>query len=116
MIRKVFFVDDEAYISESLKIMARNVGLDAYSESSPEKALEEIGKVHPDLVVTDVLMPGMSGLELCKKLKARAPDLRVWFLTACKPEESEMRECGADACFEKPSMFSELKERMNAIN
>lgn len=68
---KIFLVDDHAILREGLKmILSGQPGFEICGESGDtEKALDQIGKLNPDLVITDISMPGLSGIDLVKNLK-----------------------------------------------
>lgn len=75
--KTIFVVDDEIIISNTLSIILGQAGFDSKPFSSPVKALEAINDRQPDLLLSDVMMPGMSGIELaiqCRKIK---PDCKV---------------------------------------
>lgn len=83
--RRILLVDDEAFITDSLaRMLQREMGeeLDVYKAYSAQEALSFLNKVSADLVVTDVHMPGMSGLELLQEIDRRWPACRVVFLSA----------------------------------
>ena len=75
-------VDDENFVRLSTADMLMDLGYEVVEASSAEEALRLIGEgLHPDLVVTDHLMPGMTGLDLARDLRARRPDLPVLIIS-----------------------------------
>ena len=68
----ILVVDDEPDLLELLQYNLAQTGYDVTCVGSGEEALAAVGSSRPDLVVLDVLLPGMDGLDVCKKLKSNA--------------------------------------------
>ncbi len=83
----VLLVEDESTILDMLKIMLKKMGYKVLAANSPDKALgiAEKSDVVIDLVITDVVMPGMNGIELEKKLKEFYPNLKCLFISGYTP-------------------------------
>ena len=79
--KRVLIVDDEPVIAETLVLIFAKAGYHARSAYSAEEALELIPGWHPDLAIIDVILPKMSGLDLCIKVKAESPDCKVALLS-----------------------------------
>lgn len=79
---KVLLVDDEPHVTEILSRILSQSNLETLSASSGEEALHILRNHKVDLVITDILMPGMNGLELIDKLKTLHPAMPVIVLTA----------------------------------
>ncbi|MBI4687748.1 MAG: sigma-54-dependent Fis family transcriptional regulator [Nitrospirae bacterium] len=79
---KILVVDDERGVCHSFKKVLGKQGYDVVTASSGEEALEKVKVASPALVIMDVMMPGMDGLEALKKLKAEYPSLPVVMMTA----------------------------------
>lgn len=115
---KILIVEDENdiqnYLKDELKndyqILVSNNGKDAL-----ELALTE----HPDLIISDIMMPEMDGLTFCKKLKQNVNinDIPIILLTAKSKIEDRMEglETGADAYFVKPFIMEELQASINSL-
>src|SRR6185503_2016458 len=90
-----------------------------YEAEDGQKALSFIGKIIPDLVICDVLMPNMSGLQLCNQMKNDPSTYQVPFvlLSARAGEEQHMEgyEAGADAYIAKPVHIAHLKLRIRKL-
>ncbi|MBW6501923.1 MAG: response regulator [Bacteroidales bacterium] len=100
------------YIKDNLKVK-----YDLYEASGGEEALAIILKIVPDLIISDVVMPGMDGIELCRRVKAGndTSHIPVILLTArsTETEQSEFLEAGADDCITKPFSFQILEAKIN---
>lgn len=82
MKRRLLIVDDDQIIRESIGDALRSDTIDVRVADSAEQALALIASKPPDVVLTDVRMPGLDGLELLRLLRSRAPDLDVVLMTA----------------------------------
>lgn len=80
-IRYVTVVDDEKVIAETLAIILRAQGYIVKTYADPLKALECLGSPFPDLLLTDISMPGLNGIELALTLRVRCPDCKVLIFT-----------------------------------
>ncbi len=116
---KILVVDDEADIIEFISYNLKKEGYDVYTASNGKDAIPIAKKVKPDLILLDVMMPVMDGIEACKLIKAD-PDFKktyVVFLTARAEEYSEIEgfNAGADDYIAKPIKPKVLISRLNAI-
>ena len=114
----ILIVDDEEPIQELLRFNLEKEGYKVYAAKDGSEALQRLEKEKPDLVVLDVMLPGMDGLEVCRQLRQnpRFRDLPVIMLTA-KGEEIDKvlgLELGADDYMTKPFSPRELVARIRA--
>lgn len=116
---RVLIVDDEPDIVELLKYNLQSEGYDCLTAPNGEKALELVEKHKPDLILLDVMMPKMDGMEVCRKIKEnpKLSDIFIIFLTARGEEYSEIAgfEMGADDYITKPIKPRLLMSRVKAI-
>lgn len=108
---RIVIVDDEKSMREFLEIMLAKEGYDAVGADSAALALDEIRERGADLVISDVRMPGMGGLEFLKALKEMDPDSLVIMITAYASVETaiEAMKAGAHDYFIKPFNIDEVK-------
>jgi DNA-binding NtrC family response regulator len=74
---RVFVVDDEPVIASSLAIILRQVGFDAKPFTEPLEALDAANSEAPDLLISDVVMPALSGIDLAIQMQERCPNCKV---------------------------------------
>jgi two-component system alkaline phosphatase synthesis response regulator PhoP len=118
-LKKVLIVDDEADILEIISYNLIKEGYEILTAKNGIEALEKIGPFKPDLVILDIMMPRMNGVEVCKILRAKPEynDTLIIFLTALNDESSQIQglETGADDYVSKPISPKVLVSRVNAI-
>jgi len=122
MSNKILIVDDEDHlrmlIEQALEELEDD-GVDFYTASNGEEALELIVKEKPDLVFLDVMMPKMNGLEVCKRVKLdlKLNDIAIIILTAKGQELDKKKgeEVGADLYMTKPFDPDKLLEKAREI-
>jgi two-component system response regulator HydG len=110
--RSILVVDDDARIRTSLSEALSDDVTDVHTADSGEAALSAIGRRSPDLVVADVRMPGMDGLELLRVLRERVPDVAVILMTAFDDLPTVVRAMreGAIDFLVKPIDLDQLQE------
>jgi two-component system OmpR family response regulator len=113
---KVLIVDDDPQIREVLSIALERAGFASLAVADGPAALREAQRSRPDLVVLDIGLPHMDGLEVCRRIRAQS-DLPILFLTAQAEEVDRVvgLELGADDYVAKPFSPRELLARIRAI-
>ena len=113
--RRILVVDDEPQITRVLRRGLMSQGYDVRVAADGESALETFKDWGPELVVTDLSMPNMGGLELCRKLRAIS-DLPVIVLSVRGEEATKVEalDAGADDYVTKPFGMDELLARIRA--
>jgi len=81
-VRSIFVVDDESVIATTLAIILQQTGFSATSFTNPLEALEAAGTEGPDLLLSDVMMPELSGVELAIRIKEKCPKCRILYAVA----------------------------------
>ena len=113
--QRILIVDDEPQITRVLRRSLATHGYDIRSAADGESALETFGDWPPDLVVTDLSMPNMDGLELCRRLRA-VSSVPIIVLSVKGEEETKVDalDAGADDYVTKPFGMNELLARIRA--
>jgi DNA-binding response OmpR family regulator len=115
----VVVVDDDADIRALVSVRLSKAGYEVTVESDGEAGLATARSVQPDLVVLDWMMPGLSGLEVCRMLRddPRTAETAVLLLTARAQEEDIERgyAAGADDYLVKPFSMRDLASRVDAL-
>jgi DNA-binding response OmpR family regulator len=110
--RRVLIVDDEPNIVLSLEFLLRQQGYEVSVARDGEEALAAAEDWRPDLMVLDVMLPGLDGFEVCRRLRERPENanLKILLLTARGREVERVRglEEGADAYVRKPFSTRQL--------
>jgi two-component system, OmpR family, KDP operon response regulator KdpE len=115
MAERVLVVDDEAQITRVLRTALSAQGYDVRTANDPEEALLLFAEWSPDLVVTDLMMPGISGVELCQKIRASAATpIIVLSVRDQERAKVEALDAGADDYVTKPFSIQELLARVRA--
>ena len=116
---KILVVEDEPDILEMVRYNLAQAGLDVETAEDAESALQHIREGLPDLIVLDLMLPGIDGLDMCRELKqdARTRPVPILMLTARKEEVDRIvgLELGADDYVVKPFSPRELVLRVRAI-
>lgn len=117
--QKILIVDDEPDILELIEYNLKKEGYQVYLAGNGQEGITIAKKVHPDLIILDIMMPKMDGIEACRLMRA-IPEFKntfMVFLTARSEEYSEIAgfNVGADDYIAKPIKPRALVSRINAI-
>lgn len=117
--QKILIVDDEPDILELVEYNLKKEGYTVFTAGNGQEGIALAKKVHPDLIVLDIMMPKMDGIEACRLMRA-IPEFKntfMVFLTARSEEYSEIAgfNVGADDYIAKPIKPRALVSRINAI-
>lgn len=117
--QKILIVDDEPDILELIEYNLKKEGYQVFLASNGQEGIAVAKKVHPDLIILDIMMPKMDGIEACRLMRA-IPEFKstfMVFLTARSEEYSEIAgfNVGADDYIAKPIKPRALVSRINAI-
>ena len=116
-VTKILIVEDEPNMVAGLRDNFEYEGFQVATALDGVDGLEQALKNSPDLVILDVMMPRMSGLDVCKQLKAKRPSIPIIMLTARGQEIDKVvgLELGADDYVTKPFSIRELMARVKAV-
>jgi putative two-component system response regulator len=119
MIEKILIVDDESAARSALNTLLRREGYEVRDVNDGPSALLECAKFRPDLILLDILMPGMNGFEVCRRIKT-TPETRltpVVLITGLSATEDRIEgiNAGADDFLSKPIDFNELLARTRSL-
>ena len=113
---KILVVDDERLLFKGIRFNLENEGYDVITGSDGMEAVELAGSENPDLIVLDLMMPRLDGLEACGKIREFS-DVPIIMLTAKADDMDKLLgfEHGADDYLTKPFNILELKARIKAL-
>jgi len=113
-IKRLLIVDDEETLTFSLYQTFINVPVECevLTASSGEEALARLQEGHFDVVITDIAMPGLNGIDLLSMIKSKTPDTKVILITAYGSDEREelAYQKGAEKYIEKPFDLHEIRD------
>ncbi|MEM9421876.1 MAG: phosphate regulon transcriptional regulator PhoB [Pseudomonadota bacterium] len=116
---RVLIVEDEDAITELLDYNLRKEGFETTLAADGEEALLKVEEERPDIVVLDWMLPSVSGIEVCRRLRSKTDtqNIPIIMLTARTEEADKVRglETGADDYLVKPFSMSELAARIRAV-
>ena len=115
--KTVLIVEDEKNIVDILRFNLQRAGYQTLEAYDGEDGLAQAVSANPDLILLDVMLPGISGFEVCKRAREQYPSLGIIMLTAKGQEENKIEglELGADDYIVKPFSPKELLARINAL-
>jgi DNA-binding response OmpR family regulator len=113
---KILIIEDEANIVQLIRIYLEQAGFTVITASDGAAGLEMHAREHPDLVILDLMLPALDGMEVCRRIRAWA-STPILMLTARQSEEDRIEglELGADDYLVKPFSPREVVSRVKAI-
>jgi len=113
--RNILVVDDESQVSRVLLTALSGYGYRVRTARDGDEALELMRQWTPNLVITDLSMPSMGGLELCRRIRSNSP-VPIIVLSACGEEKRKVEalDSGVDDYVTKPFNVNELVARVRA--
>jgi CheY-like chemotaxis protein/GAF domain-containing protein len=113
----ILAIDDQAIILDLLAAMCQSLGHEIVVSRDSEDGLHLLKKHHPDVVIIDMAMPGMSGLELAARLKAVSGDTPIIMITGwgVQIESERLARAGVDHILHKPFRLEQLSEIINNL-
>jgi two-component system response regulator ResD len=116
MTTKILIIEDETNIAQLIRLYLEQADYKVLAASDGIAGLELHAREHPDLVILDLMLPGLDGMEVCRRIRAWA-DTPILMLTARNAEEDRIAglELGADDYLVKPFSPREVVSRVKAI-
>jgi len=114
---KILIAEDDLFTRNGLAEVLRNEGYEADAAEDGRKAVELFLSGKPDLVILDIMMPGMNGYDVLKRIRRESPSVPVIFLSAKSEEIDKVLglELGADDYVSKPFGVKEVLARVRAV-
>ena len=114
---KVLVVDDDTDILEAIDLLLDDHGFEVETMENAEGVVQKVISMRPAVVLLDVLLAGMDGREVCRKLKKNkeTASVPVVMMSAYPTIEKDSLECGALACVAKPFEVADLIEKLNRV-
>jgi two-component system, OmpR family, KDP operon response regulator KdpE len=112
--KRILVVDDQPRITRFIEIYLKLRGFDVICASSGLEALAMVNSRKPDAMLLDIIMPGMDGLEVMRRLR-RFSRIPVIAISASPVHHSEAEAAGADNFLPKPFQMEEVLERINQL-
>ena len=117
--KMVLVVDDEPAMCHILERLLKAEGYGVLTARNGEKALELFEKHRPDLVLLDLMMPGMNGREVCRHIKSAVPETSVVYVSAkalpTDPEDLKEFKGEADAFITKPATSKQILSKVSSV-
>lgn len=116
---KILIADDEALICSSLKKKFTRLGYTVIEANDGKEALARAQKEIPDIILLDVKMPKLSGIEVCKRLKSKKDTKKINIIMfSARAEQKDIdiaREVGADSYLCKPVPFDQIRAQVEKM-
>ena len=111
---RVLVVDDDPFMTEILRLYLLRAGHETDTAENGLAALRRLESAPYDVVITDAVMPGMSGFELCEAIRTGYPHIRIIGMTG-QVNVNEFEKSGAHLFFRKPVPFQDLLRAMQGL-
>lgn len=111
--KKILLVDDEEGIQMLYREELQDAGYEVVSAYTGEEGLEKLKSESPDLVILDIQMPGMNGIETLRQMKMENPDLPIILSSAYTEYKQDLGAWASDAYVVKSSNINDLKEAVS---
>jgi len=115
--KKILIIDDEKPVRDVLNIALSEEGYESFQAPSGEQGIKLFKSSEPDIVITDVMMPGIDGIEVTKRMRAHRDDIDVVVMSGFGTEELVVNalRAGASNYIKKPIIFDELFKILDDI-
>lgn len=115
--KKIIVIDDDPVMLLAIREALNNQGYEVFATSDAEDALDTLKQEQYDLIITDIMMPYMSGIEVVSNIKSNKTQTPIIIISALEAEEIKMLAVqeGATAFLQKPLQLNLLVEKVNTI-
>jgi len=113
--KKILLVDDEESIHLLYREEFEEDGYEVHSALSGEEALEQLNIIAPDLVILDINMPGMNGIDVLRRMKEMQPNMPVILCSAYQEFKQDLASWASDAYIVKSANLDELKTAVHNL-
>jgi len=115
MAATILVVDDEEPIRSLLTMVFEDAGYHVLQASNGQEALDLLGQEHADLVLSDLMMPLVDGLELCRRLRATPATTALPVILMSASSRWQSNRSGADAMVSKPFMLEDVENLVHRL-
>ena len=114
--KKILLIDDDPDVIAILQLLLKKKGYEVATAAREEEAYKQVESFEPDLIVLDVLLSGVDGREVCKKLKSspKSKHIPIIMFSAHPGAQKNMEVFGADDFLPKPFESTKILERIEA--
>ena len=116
---RILVIDDEKPLADTLILILRNAGYQAAAAYDGTSALLQIESSPPDVVISDVIMPGINGVEVCRRIHAEHPNCHIILFSGQAATNELMRKARADGCdwelLAKPVHPKDLLDKLSSL-
>ncbi len=116
MAEKILVVDDDQHISDLLESFLKNEGYEVVLATDGNEALDLVETENPQVIILDIKLPGLNGIEVCKRLKEKEKtrSIPVIVITGYGDNKLEALDAGADDFVDKPFDMAEISVRVKS--
>lgn len=114
---KILVIEDDFHTRNGLIEILTSEGYQTFAAENGQQGLEKFDEVKPDVICLDIMMPGMNGYDVCKKIRSKDTDVSILFISAKSEEIDKVLglELGADDFIVKPFGVKEVVARIRAV-
>lgn len=116
---RVLVIDDEKSLADTLVLILQGAGYEASAAYDGPGALSQVDSFLPDVVISDVVMPGMNGIEVCSRIQAEHPSCHIILFSGQAATNELMRSARAQGCqwelLAKPVHPKDLLEKLSLL-
>ena len=123
MSHKILLVEDDSLLSGIYKMKLEKAGFEVVVADDGEKGVSAAKEIKPDLVLLDLVLPKMDGIEVCRRIRENDAKVKICFLTNISPEErgEDAKKAGADGYIVKTTctpteLVKKVKEKFFSVN